>query len=65
MLIPYSVPMGSLKPIIKECIQALEKYDNLKEIIVSTNDPKTFCLAAAEFLEEIQVLADNNELVIV
>lgn len=45
-------------------METLDKSEKVKEIIISTNDPKTFCEAAAEFLEEIQALADNNDLVI-
>jgi hypothetical protein len=53
-LIPYSFAIGPLKPIVKSAFDALDKYDKFKEIIISTNDPKTFCKAAGEFLEVIQ-----------
>jgi hypothetical protein len=64
VLIPYSIEIGSLKPILKVCFETLDKYDKLKEIIISTNDPKIFCKAAGEYLEAIQELAENNDLVI-
>lgn len=64
VLIPYSIKLGSLKPILKACFETLDKYDKLKEIIINTNDPQVFVKAASEYLEEIKELADNNDLVI-
>jgi hypothetical protein len=45
-LIPYSVEIGRLEPILKICFEVLGKYDRVKEIIISTNNPKTFCSGA-------------------
>lgn len=50
-LIPYSLALGSARPIIKVALDTLDKSEKIKEIIISTNDPKTFCKAAEDFLE--------------